>query len=52
VAVGDAAFEVQTAADHVTAAPGGRGAVREAVEWLLKARGQWAGLVDRYRVSG
>lgn len=52
VAVGDAAFEVQSAADHVTAAPGGRGAVREAVEWLLKARGQWANLVDRYRVSG
>ena len=52
VAVGDAAAEVRSAADHVTAAPGGRGAVREAVEWLLKARGQWAELVDRYRVSG
>lgn len=52
VAVGDAAPEVQAAADHVTAAPGGRGAVREAVEWLLKARGQWIGLMDGFRVSG
>jgi 3-deoxy-D-manno-octulosonate 8-phosphate phosphatase (KDO 8-P phosphatase) len=52
VAVGDAAAEVRTAADHVTTAPGGQGAVREAVEWLLKVRGQWAALVDRYRVSG
>jgi 3-deoxy-D-manno-octulosonate 8-phosphate phosphatase (KDO 8-P phosphatase) len=52
VAVGDAAFEVQSAVDHITAAPGGRGAVREAVEWLLKVRGQWAALVEQYRVSG
>jgi len=50
--VGDAAPEVRAMADHVTAAPGGRGAVREAVEWLLKVRGQWAAVVDRYRVSG
>jgi len=52
VAVGDAVAEVQAAADHVTTAPGGRGAVRETVEWLLKVRGQWAALVDDYRVSG
>lgn len=52
IAVGDAAPEVRATADHVTAAPGGRGAVREAVEWLLTVRGQWTQLVDRYRVSG
>ena len=52
VAVGDAAAEVQAAVDYVTTAPGGRGAVRETVEWLLKVRGQWAALVDEYRVSG
>jgi len=52
VTVADAAPEVRAMADHVTAAPGGRGAVREAVEWLLRVRGQWAELVEKYRVSG
>jgi 3-deoxy-D-manno-octulosonate 8-phosphate phosphatase (KDO 8-P phosphatase) len=51
VAVADAASEVRAAADHVTASPGGRGAVREAVEWLLKARGQWPALADRYQTG-
>ncbi|ADV60729.1 3-deoxy-D-manno-octulosonate 8-phosphate phosphatase, YrbI family [Isosphaera pallida ATCC 43644] len=37
----DAAAEVIRAADHVTRAPGGRGAVRELVEFLLDARGGW-----------
>ena len=37
----DAAPEVVRAADYVTRAPGGRGAVRELVEFLLDARGGW-----------
>ena len=40
-AVGDAAAEVKQAADAVTRRAGGRGAVREAIETILKARGEW-----------
>ena len=49
VAVADACPEVREAAHHVTARPGGHGAVREAVEWLLKVRGKWDGLVAKFR---
>ncbi len=52
VAVADACLEVQEAADFVTITPGGRGAVRETVEWLLKAQGRWAALVARFRPPG
>ena len=48
VAVADACPEVRAAADYVTAVPGGHGAVRDAVEWLLKLRGEWAAVVARY----
>ena len=41
MAVADAAEEVRRAADFVTVRPGGRGAVREAIEHLLKAAGRW-----------
>jgi 3-deoxy-D-manno-octulosonate 8-phosphate phosphatase (KDO 8-P phosphatase) len=44
----DAAPEAKAAAHLVTAAPGGRGAVREVVEAILKAQGRWAGLIDHY----
>lgn len=49
VAVADACAEVRAAADYVTVAPGGAGAVREAVEWLMRLTGEWAGVVERYR---
>jgi 3-deoxy-D-manno-octulosonate 8-phosphate phosphatase (KDO 8-P phosphatase) len=49
VAVRDAAAEIIDAACHVTTATGGRGAVREVVEMLLKARGDWDSSVERYR---
>jgi 3-deoxy-D-manno-octulosonate 8-phosphate phosphatase (KDO 8-P phosphatase) len=48
VAVADACPEVRSAAHYATAAPGGRGAVREAIEWLLKSSGRWDELVARY----
>ncbi len=48
VAVADAREEVRAAADYVTRAPGGRGAVREAAELLLKARGKWAEIIRHY----
>lgn len=44
-AVADAHTEVIAAADIVTEAPGGQGAVREVCEALLKARGAWDTLV-------
>lgn len=43
----NARAEVQAAADWVTDASGGRGALRELAEELLRARGRWEGLVAR-----
>ena len=40
-AVANAVFEVKQMADFVTARKGGHGAVREAIELILKAQGQW-----------
>jgi 3-deoxy-D-manno-octulosonate 8-phosphate phosphatase (KDO 8-P phosphatase) len=48
VAPADAVAEVRSAAAWVTRAPGGRGAVRELVEMILKAQGSWADLVRRH----
>jgi 3-deoxy-D-manno-octulosonate 8-phosphate phosphatase (KDO 8-P phosphatase) len=48
VAVANAVEEVRAVAKYVTRARGGDGAVREVVEVLLKARGQWAELLERY----
>ncbi|HEV8674162.1 MAG TPA: HAD hydrolase family protein [Methylomirabilota bacterium] len=41
IAPADAVAEVRRAADWVSRAPGGRGAVREVIEALLRARGRW-----------
>lgn len=41
VAVADASREVRDAAKWITEARGGRGAVREVIERLLKAKGSW-----------
>lgn len=41
IAVGDAVSEVKAVAAHVTGRNGGYGAVREAVEWLLRREGRW-----------
>jgi 3-deoxy-D-manno-octulosonate 8-phosphate phosphatase (KDO 8-P phosphatase) len=41
VAVADAVPEVKAAAHWVTDLPGGRGAVREVCDLILKARGRW-----------
>ncbi len=41
VAVANAVFEVKSIAHYVTKAKGGRGAVREAIELILKAQGKW-----------
>ncbi len=48
MAVADAASEVRSAAAFVTTKPGGQGAVREAVEHLLKAKGRWDEAIGLY----
>ncbi|CAN5911512.1 HAD hydrolase family protein [soil metagenome] len=45
----DAAAEVLDVAQLVTRANGGRGAVREVVETILKYQGSWESLADSYR---
>jgi 3-deoxy-D-manno-octulosonate 8-phosphate phosphatase (KDO 8-P phosphatase) len=48
IAVANAVAEVKAVATCVTRAAGGHGAVREAIEALLKARGVWPELLERY----
>jgi 3-deoxy-D-manno-octulosonate 8-phosphate phosphatase (KDO 8-P phosphatase) len=45
----DAVPEVRQAAHFVAQTPGGRGAVREVIETILKQQGVWESLLDRYR---
>jgi len=48
VAVADAAPEVQQYAAWTTSRAGGEGAAREVVEFVLRARGVWDEMVQRY----
>ncbi|MBI3329537.1 MAG: HAD hydrolase family protein [Nitrospinae bacterium] len=48
VAVADAVEEVKAAAHVVTQRAGGQGAVREVIELILRAQGQWGTLMERY----
>jgi 3-deoxy-D-manno-octulosonate 8-phosphate phosphatase (KDO 8-P phosphatase) len=52
VAVADACCEVRADAHYVTKAPGGRGAVREVVELILRCQGHWQELVAGLRGEG
>ena len=45
VAVADAAEDTKAAAHYVTMLNGGKGAVREVVELLLKAQNRWDELI-------
>ena len=49
IAVGDAVPEVKEAAHYTTKALAGRGAVREAVELVLKSKGIWKAMIDKAR---
>ena len=49
IAVANASPEVKRMAHYVTRAGGGRGAVREAVELILKAQGKWDVMISRAR---
>jgi len=51
VAVADAPIEVKRRARLVTEHAGGRGAVREVVEVLLRARGAWDEIVRQYEAG-
>jgi 3-deoxy-D-manno-octulosonate 8-phosphate phosphatase (KDO 8-P phosphatase) len=48
IAVANAVADVKAVAKYVTRASGGHGAVREVVELLLRARGEWPGILERY----
>ena len=48
VAVADACGEIREAADYVTEARGGAGAVRETIEMILKAQRRWDGVIRPY----
>ena len=46
--VADAVDEVKQYADFITTCQGGRGAVREVIEYILKNTGRWQELMKRY----
>ena len=49
VAVGDAVPEVKQVAHYTTKALAGHGAIREALELVLKSKGIWEALIDQAR---
>lgn len=50
VAVANAVEEVKTAAHFVTVRAGGSGAVREAIEFILKAQSRWDEVLKKYLI--
>ena len=48
VTVADAVEDIKPYVDLVTSRPGGRGAVREVCDFLLKETGRWASVTGRY----
>ena len=50
VAVPNGVEEVRQAAHYITQKSGGRGAVREVVDMILKTQGSWAKATERYFV--
>jgi 3-deoxy-D-manno-octulosonate 8-phosphate phosphatase (KDO 8-P phosphatase) len=49
IAVGDAVPEVKRVAHYTTKAPAGHGAIREAVELILRSKGIWEEMIDKAR---
>jgi 3-deoxy-D-manno-octulosonate 8-phosphate phosphatase (KDO 8-P phosphatase) len=49
IAVGDAVPEVKEVAHYTTRALAGHGAIREAVELILKSKGIWEEMIDKAR---
>ena len=46
--VNDACDEVKAEVNYVTIRPGGKGAVREVIEMILKRQGKWETLIQKY----
>src|SRR6266403_1280754 len=51
IATANARVEVKQEAHYVTLAEGGSGAVREAIELILKAQGVWDEILEKYEVG-
>lgn len=51
IATANARPEVKRAANYVTQAAGGRGAIREVAELILTAQGYWAAILKKYEVD-
>lgn len=51
VAVANARPEVKAAADYITTARGGEGAVREVIELILKAQGRWEEALAAFEIE-
>lgn len=51
-AVADAEEYVLDAVDYVSSRPGGQGAVREIIEFVLRSRGDWEKIASRYFAGG
>lgn len=49
IAVADAVAEVREAANLVTKKRGGKGAVREVCEWILKAQKRWPDVISAFK---
>jgi 3-deoxy-D-manno-octulosonate 8-phosphate phosphatase (KDO 8-P phosphatase) len=49
IAVGDAVEEVKAVAHYTTKAVAGHGAIREAVELILRSKGIWEDMIDKAR---
>jgi 3-deoxy-D-manno-octulosonate 8-phosphate phosphatase (KDO 8-P phosphatase) len=43
----DGAIEAKEVAVYITRASGGKGVVREAAEFILKAQGKWDAVIDK-----
>ena len=51
-AVANAVPEVKAIAHYVASHEGGRGAVREIIEYILKAQDKWNWVVEQYTTAG
>lgn len=47
--VADASEDVKREADYISQLPGGKGAVREIIEWILKRQGKWEFVIQKFR---
>lgn len=49
ISVDNAVDELKKITDYTTSRPGGSGAVREVIEYILKNTGKWDAVMERYR---